>query len=296
MDGPVWQNKGLSCVENYILHALQECDVCPDPLYYQSGLSFADIAICLVTEKTYATFNGVDRLQHIAAEIGLIDYQYRASVSLPNGFSFPQGSYAMVCVTPSYIRDKYQEKLWRDDHYILLTGKTSDTTYSYINDHPLDCGELPIEELKHNYNGSVIYVQIKHDMDSSWKRDCLHNYLAFSKGLRETAVAISSTFDDVDKIRDLLLVWKTLRYRLKAFTQSYLQTDSDTGCLQDLDILLKDIEQQLFLLEYRKAKKRPLTQEWYDKTADMQMRDQLVLNNIRKQLLELWERTYGCCN
>lgn len=294
MDGPVWQNKGLSCVENYLLHALQECDVCPDPLYYQSGLSFAEIVKCLATEKTYATFNGVDRLHYIAAEIGLIDYRYTASLSLPNDFLLTPGSYAMVCVTPSYVREKYQEKLWRDDHYILFTGKTSDTTYSYINDHPFDCGELPIEELTKNYNGSVIYIKIKQDMDSSCIRKCLHNYLAFSKESRKTAKAISSTFEDVDKIRDLLLVWKTLRYRLRVFAHSFLQTDTD--CLQDLDILLKEIEQQLFLLEYRKAKKRPLTQEWYDKTADMQTRDQFILNNIHKQLLELWERTYGCCN
>ena len=294
MDGPVWQNKGLSCVENYFLHALQECGVCPDPLYYQSGLSFAEIVKCLATEKTYATFNGVDRLHYIAAEIGLIDYRYTASLSLPNDFLLTPGSYAMVCVTPSYVREKYQEKLWRDDHYILLTGKTSDTTYSFINDHPFDCGELPIEELTKNYNGSVIYIKIKQDMDSSCIRECLHNYLAFSKESRKTAKAISSTFEDVDKIRDLLLVWKTLRYRLRAFAYSFLQTDTD--CLKDLDILLKDIEQQLFLLEYRKAKKRPLSQEWYDKTEKMQTRDQIVLINIRKQLLELWERTYGCCS
>ena len=294
MDGPVWQNKGLSCVENYFLHALQECGVCPDPLYYQSGLSFAEIVKCLATEKTYATFNGVDRLHYIAAEIGLIDYRYTASLSLPNDFLLTPGSYAMVCVTPSYVREKYQEKLWRDDHYILLTGKTSDTTYSFINDHPFDGGELPIEELTKNYNGSVIYIKIKQDMDSSCIRECLHNYLAFSKESRKTAKAISSTFEDVDKIRDLLLVWKTLRYRLRAFAYSFLQTDTD--CLKDLDILLKDIEQQLFLLEYRKAKKRPLSQEWYDKTEKMQTRDQIVLINIRKQLLELWERTYGCCS
>ena len=98
MDGPVWQNKGLSCVENYILHALQECDVCPDPLYYQSGLSFAEIVKCLATEKTYATFNGVDRLQHIAAEIGLIPKE-QADKALCIGNAALSGASALLLDT-----------------------------------------------------------------------------------------------------------------------------------------------------------------------------------------------------
>lgn len=173
MQGLIRQNKGLSCVENYVLHIFYENALCPDILYYQSGISFADIVSCFENGETYAVFSGIDRLQHIAYELGIIDYQYLASSSLPDDLALTDKSYVMVCVTPSYISEKYQEKLWRDDHYILLTEKVSDNTYSYVNDRPFDQGEMSYEELKQIYHGSVIHVQVNKDLDTDFKGCCL---------------------------------------------------------------------------------------------------------------------------
>lgn len=291
-DNMAWQNIGLSCVENYLLYLFNKNKIPINCVFYQSGVSPSDILQHIINGERYATFSGVDRLQCVAQKMGMSDYQF---IRLPmiSKDSIRMGeTNTLVCVTPTYVREKYGDSLWRDDHYILLTTQTAPSQFTYLNDFPYDQGTISLDELGHVYQGSLIYVRMLNGGSDITKAQCLHQYLQFSARKTNEFYLPEDVWADSNMIRDLLLVWKTLRYRLKLFYMSYCSKEDYDDPVPEINVLLKDLEHQLFLFEYWKAKNKLPIGSVAETIQKLQLRDTEINKKVYHNLSKIWSNIY----
>ena len=288
----VWRSTGLSCVENYLLYLFHKNKIEANYLFYQSGICVSDIMQRIENGDRYATFNGVDRLQYIAQKLGGAESQFLRTSAISSDSIKTGETNTLVCVTPTYVKDKYGNSLWRDDHYIMLTSQPNPADFSYLNDFPFDQGTISLDELNHIYQGSLIYVRILNGGSDITKAQCLHQYLQFSTRNTNEFYLPEDVWADSNMIRDLLLVWKTLRYRLKLFYMSYCGKEDYDDLVPEINVLLKDLEHQLFLFEYWKAKNKLPIGLVTESIQKLQLRDTEINKKVYDNLSKTWSNIY----
>ena len=142
---------GLSCIENYLIFVLKQENYTYNFLFYKSFLSLYKIIKEFVNSNvSYASFYLIERLQKTAKESEVINSEYMNSVEIP---ILKKNNHLAISVSPSYINDKYNTTLWRDDHFILLKQDDNENYY-YLNDVPRDTGIINIEMIKKIYTGN----------------------------------------------------------------------------------------------------------------------------------------------
>ena len=288
----VWRSTGLSCVENYLLYLFHKNKIEANYLFYQSGICVSDIMQRIENGDRYATFNGVDRLQYIAQKMGMAESQFLRTSAISSDSIKTGETNTLVCVTPTYVKDKYGNSLWRDDHYIMLTSQPNPADFSYLNDFPFDQGTISLDELNHIYQGSLIYVRILNGGSDITKAQCLYQYLQFYTSQTNEFHLSKYLWDDPNMIRDFLLVWKNLRFRLKLFYISYCGKEDNDDFVQEIDVLLKDLEHQLFLFEYWKAKNKLPIGLVTESIQKLQLRDTEINKKVYDNLSKTWSNIY----
>lgn len=247
---------GLSCVENLLTYILRINNISLYPLYSNSFLTYSEIENALILQgETYANFRSLDRLQHIAEEEGIIkvDLIDRSEPPLLH-----DDCYHIVMVLSDFAKDKYNINLWRDDHYILVS-QTADNTINYINDHPIDTGELSIEEFRHYYAGHAISINIEryHYLNS------IEYYVESFLHLCKPDVVNKNGNLDAMTLRDIVGILKVLRKRAYSLV----------SMLYDVNYMIdyfKLLDRKYSILEYMRIRKHE------DDVKLKQIRDEII--------------------
>lgn len=239
---------GLSCVENLIIYIMKENNISFQNCYCDSFLTYNEIQRFFFAEKcSYATFNGVQRLQEVAKREKILEITLHDINFLTNNSPIISDSerYWLIMVSPDFVRDKYHRNLWRDDHYILLSSR-GEGRLEYINDSPFDMGTLTFNELNSYLGGCALAVEIRN-----------HNFprrqSAYICDLLEKVHADPpedvSEFADVEILRDIVGVLRILRKRMYAL----LSFEHD---VQFMLPFLKNFDRYYALLEYMRLRKQ----------------------------------------
>lgn len=204
---------GLSCVENYFLYFLKEQGYSYIPFFFDSYLSFETIIKEFVENKAeYSSFYRMTRLQKLAAEYGLIDITSKQDkkVRLADDRHF---EYAAIQVKPSFIREKYERNLWREDHFILL--KKVEQTLFYLNDIPRDTNTITYEEIDQIYDGKFLKFSIKKAIDKDLEKIFRKGFkMSLKSGeLKETEVLIQK-ISNITLARDIIGILRISRKRV----------------------------------------------------------------------------------
>lgn len=207
---------GLSCVENYFLYFLKEQGYSYIPFFFDSYLSFETIIKEFVENKAeYSSFYRMTRLQKLAAEYGLIDITSKQDkkVRLADDRHF---EYAAIQVKPSFIREKYERNLWREDHFILL--KKVEQTLFYLNDIPRDTNTITYEEIDQIYDGKILKFSIKKAIDKDLEKIFRKGFkMSLKSGeLKETEVLIQK-ISNITLARDIIGILRISRKRVHLY-------------------------------------------------------------------------------
>ena len=228
---------GLSCVENYLLFAMITENYDYKYLYYNSYLSFFDIACEFVENNAeYASFYRIPRLQEIAKKNNLVDINYYKNADFLENINLD--NYTAIIVDSEYVKAKYNTKSWRNDHYILIFSKDAQTFY-YLNDNPRDTGIIHLSELKKIYTGGYISFSLKNKISDELKKEFLNIFLS-------SIVAVQNYFKfdlkDIFQARDVLGIIRVLRKRIYEYCSIYISMDFYKDFIASLDRFYSVIE------------------------------------------------------
>lgn len=233
---------GLSCIENFVLYILGKEGFSYRYLYFQSYLSFNEIAEEFVYRNArYAYFYKVKRLQNIAMENGVIQIQSGDKLDL----NFVRNhDYVCMMVKPEYIKDKYNVELWREDHYILLSDADG-FQFNYLNDTPRDVGVISFDELKQIYGGDMIVIDICQNITDEMKQFFLRKLV---QSMHIDGGVEKYNITDFTTARDILGICRILRKRIYEFSSMYINAEFLTPYLHMLD-------KQYMAIEYSRLRK-----------------------------------------
>jgi len=228
---------GLSCIENFLLYAMKVEGYGYKHLYHYSHLSLCDIADEFIGNNArYTSFQKVRRLQELAAQNGLIEMKYLKHYDFERHIG--DHRYTAVMVKPEYIAAKYKTELWRNDHFLLIRPKNSES-YFYLNDNPRDSGIISLAELKSIYAGEMIGFTVRNKIGEELQGEFLQIIID-----SVSAVPVRFEFDlkDVTTARDILGITRVLRKRVFEYCGMYIPVDFCDGYIPSLDRVYASIE------------------------------------------------------
>ena len=133
----------LSCIENYLIYLLSQKKYTWEYIYYKSFIKLKEIIRGLNSGQGFSNYKGVERLQVIAEDLGLVSLkEFPCNTNLS---SFTKKWYA-IQVTNQFMLKKYNYRPWRDDHHILMHNIFRNNQVEYLNDVPLDTGIMDMTE------------------------------------------------------------------------------------------------------------------------------------------------------
>ncbi len=267
---------GLSCIENYVLYLLRKEGFPYQYLYYQSYLSFREIADDFVYGDTqYAYFYKVKRLQNLAVETGSIQIQSCEKLDLDFICSH---DYICVMVKSEYIKEKYNVDLWREDHYILLSNMDG-FRFNYLNDTPRDVGIISFSELKQIYGSDMIAIDMGSNVTDEMKQDFLRKLI---KSIHIDEDIEQYNLTDYIIARDILGICRVLRKRIYEFSSMYIDAEFLKPYLYMLD-------QQYLAIEYSRLRRNAD----YSKVNDIMLHVAAEDAKNMKRLLTILSRMGG---
>ena len=125
----------LSCVESYLIYYLIFQEQSMGKIFYDSYRSFTYIIEYMKKKKTsYAFFDGIERLQDKCKKLGIVDY------SMHKDYGFLKiiddaDCIVMIQGETLALQEKYNVKLWRNDHFLML--KKEQDEIKIINENPI---------------------------------------------------------------------------------------------------------------------------------------------------------------
>lgn len=145
----------LSCIENYLLVILSQKYECWQSVFSESFMRFAEV-INSLGSVGYSYFKGIPRLHTTAMEQGYVQLE---NIEGREVFDNSNTEYYAIMVKEEYMRERYNVKLWREDHFILLCNKP-DGTKKYLNDVPPDSGILDMSQILKVYKNEAIIFKL----------------------------------------------------------------------------------------------------------------------------------------
>lgn len=268
---------GLSCIENYIVYLLKDCDPDWEYIFYKSYLSFAEIFDEFYSgQKQYSYFDRIPRIQQVGRELEKIDIRMIRNVPVED--LLEQWSVAAIRVTPEYIAEKYQIKLWRDDHFILLKQQ-EDGLYQYINDNPRDEGVFSPADIKRIYAGETIAFDLQgNELAQSRKLEIFRH---FHESVVNSSSGNGREFSgeiDIQMLRDILGVLRVIVKRTEALCGKFF----DSGFLEDY---YNYLDEKFTKLEYMRLRGRYSIEKLHEIINSIYIKEEL----IKKQLIERLE-------
>jgi len=239
---------GISCLENYILGILKSREVDISRLYCRSLIDpqklYKDI---FIENMTYETYREIPSIHSIAKQLGLIKFIF---VETNRGFDIilklrklSQNEYLLVRVKPEYLKEKFNIRLWRDDHYILVFMKNSEIYF--INDKPLAEGVLTQKELMGAYDHGYMWIRALSPMNKEMIDNSMIQFIDLFHSLKSLNYANSISYFETDrevKTKHMLLIYRVALQRTIEFLGYYFDMSSYMQYILELNKLLAKLE------------------------------------------------------
>lgn len=148
----------LSCIENYLLYLISDQEYPWQTIYCESFMPLGHILVEMYEGDDYSHFKGVKRLQEVSMEHGFSELEFVDGIV---DLSEMNDAYYAVQVTNDYMREKYNFEPWRNDHHILMHNLSNQSVVEYLNDVPIDSGQMSFEEVSKICDQSAIIFHVK---------------------------------------------------------------------------------------------------------------------------------------
>ena len=236
---------GLSCVENQVLLFLKEQGLDIRFFYGDSLVPLSVIAEDIVLKGTAYTEAGVvPRIQDRLRTAGILELTLHAdpvSRIRERIAAMDDADMLLIQVTPDYARQVLHSHGWREDHFVrLLDGNGG----MLLNDIPPLLRPLQADELEQAYAGLLLKARLLRtgQMKPVSSARLLHICAPLP-------VCTAQQLQDVDKplarAQNLLLLYKVLRRRARAYAALFMDTGFMDGSLAAAEALQMKAAYQL---------------------------------------------------
>lgn len=245
---------GISCLENYVLGILKTCGIDISRLYCRSLINtqklYDDV---FIKNMTYANYREIPSIHSIAKQLGVIKFIFAETNP---GFDLmlklkklSKGEYLLVRVKQDYIKAKYNSKLWRDDHYMLVFINAGEI--HFINDTPRAEGTITQEELLNAYDNGYMWIRVLNPVNIKMVDKSMINFIELFQCTKTSYLFENTTYVDNDmevKAKNILLIYRISLQRTIEFLSLYFD-------LSNFKIYITELNKILAKLEYDIIKK-----------------------------------------
>lgn len=228
----------LSCVESYTLYSLLERHEPVGLLFSESYHSFMELLDYLhINNTSYAFYDGMKRIQDICLSYDVIDYKMCHDTDFLGRVS--KDIIVLIQADSSVLYEKYNVKLWRDDHFLMLQNRNG--VIKVINENPISITNLDKKFISDVYAGQYILMDIKGKIYEKLgvpskklhiKKSCDYKISSYS----------------YEQIRDAVLIYKVCLKRILCYLQ-YLKME------YTFEKYIEEIEQMVLQIEYARLRK-----------------------------------------
>lgn len=203
---------GLSCIENHVLALLKANRFPIERLYGNSCLSMSRLWQAFLIERVpYAAFQGVERIQDELKRAGAIHLERRQEAQILPVLQITRENQAVLArVTHSYAKTQLRTKGWREDHYVLLSSASGQTTL--YNDIPFAHFSIPQSEAETVYDRAYFLLTFHWDV---LEKLFAHHNAPSGSPRAEWVPPTALTPEDLPNLRDLIGVYRVLLRRWK---------------------------------------------------------------------------------
>ena len=231
---------GLSCIENQVLKIMDNEKIDISPIYANSGIPLKTLCKYFIeNKKSYENFEEIPRIQDTLKKMGLISLKLMQSDSNKlKSIITNTGNkeYVFAKIAPEYVKNNLFARGWRNDHFVLILKK--DDGYKLINDIPAITKNISNDELLKIYAGEYFELKINRDISDSEKQYLWNNRLFKPEEENEYHFVINYHGNIpglAEKIRDMAVVYKISRQRMKVYYSAYFNTSFMGGYLQAIE-------------------------------------------------------------
>jgi hypothetical protein len=243
-------------------------------LYAKSFISIDEIVNYFCEEnKGYAYFNKIPRLQNIAYDCRIL------KLSTDNKLTdiIGKDAYACIKVNTDFIKSRYSQQLWRDDHFLLICN-IEDDKFTLVNDTPRDIIALSKTQLEKAYDDTTICINIVSDTVTVEIKEKL--FIGFVNSISKDHQTISFEFSSLEIARDVLGIIRVARKRIKEYCSLYINTDFMS------DYILQ-IDKMYAMLEYMRLRKRFDYDKIERSLSEIQESDVRIIYRIKQKMREI---------
>ncbi|MDP4119594.1 MAG: hypothetical protein Q8876_00850 [Bacillota bacterium] len=273
-------------MENYVLAILRENKFDITYLYNNAAISFAELFECIVIQGEKPEYSSIiPRIQDTLKQMEIItlklqmqmDYE-KVIVEIEN---CKKNEFILVKVKPDFTKSKLFARGFRDDHYVF--AKYNSGVFEIFNDIPEKIIKTTTDELADMYAGNYFLLSINRDFSQKDLQLLWNNRKDMPQHLEALSVSIDEfqSIEDIGiKLRNMLGVLKTTRYRLKEYYANYVNTEFLTAYLQL-------IERQYAIVEYYNLRKVNEIQKYFKLYKEVQKADIENMHMLCKKLEEI---------
>ena len=274
---------GLSCVENQVLAFLRQQEVDVAPLYYNSAVPLKELFFFMVIQGgSPVCFDRVQRIQDDLRTRGILAFEKREQ-ELPAWLHIlseqTEREAVLILVTPEFTKSVLMARGFRDDHYVRLLRRG--TGWVVFNDIPDKSVTLTDAELREAYAGDGFCLSLCRGMD---REDRLRfwNSRIFKPESHVDFWFYEQDLDGVPdvgrRLRDMIGIYKQLRYRMAAFYENY---GLDMAFLWEKE---PEMERIYALTEYYHLKRSVPSSQFYILLQEIARMDNSLMAQLRNRL------------
>ena len=274
---------GMSCVENQVLAVLRERGADIRPLYHNSAVPLRELSFSLVVrgEKPYR-FYRVPRIQEELKALGVISLTLRRGQdadTLRGQIRHGGADAVLVRVTPECTKSVLHARGLREDHYVRAVSSADG--FLLYNDIPETVVPLGDAAFGGILTGDSLQLSIRGAVDSRLKTRL------WDKRLFRPEQAAPFSFAEgkgdegrtAERLRDLLGVYKIMRYRMQSYYGQYVDTDF-------IGEAMPIIEQYYMKAEYWNLRKNAPAKALQGLLEDLWRRDARMMEILTERLEE----------
>jgi len=295
---------GLSCIENQTLAILRNRGMDIRPLYRDCAMPIKELFFFLIyhgNKQEY--FDRITRVQDLAKELGIISLklygqtvnQKKSPIMQPQHFNpeemitalrnIKENEYILMRVTKEFTKERLRARGLRNDHFVAIT--INGNHFDVINDIPETSLTLTIEELNAAYDGEFFKLSLTRNITDADRKKA-HIDRVF-KAEKNTGFTFDiSDFDPVRRfpnepkevgirMRNMVGVYKTLRYRMAEYYGQYINTDF-------IRKHMNEVEKYYSLFEYYNLKKNTPFERYFEVFCKLNQMDTELNEELKVQL------------
>lgn len=222
---------GLSCVENQVLAILRQHNERIEYGYYDSAVPLRDLYTDLVEKGIKQEyFSRIERIQNVLKKLDIIEFVKIETVRFDDVkqavYLCKENEYILIRVTPHFSKTNLMARGFRPDHFVHV--RMSGNGFKVFNDIPERIILVTSSQLKESFDGEYFRLTVKRNLS---KEDSIHlwNIRKFRPEKFGVHPINVNNFENIDnvgiKLRNLVGVYKLLRYRMFHYYGNYLNTE-----------------------------------------------------------------------